>query len=1261
MKRRYVKALSLLLAATVSTGGVTLNGPLKDTYAAEAEKITWSNVLTDEKVEELTQSVSYDRVSVHDPSVVYDNNGSYYIFGSHMGVAKSTDLKNWQNVTGEDTNSTLFANKNGDVVSYNEAFKDNAFTGDVTVKDKEGNEYQVDFGSYDISEWIADNTIQGNMWAPDVIYNDTMDKWCMYLSLNGAKWNSSIVLLTADDIEGPYVYQGPVVFSGFSSEDASKSYKDTDLELVIGDSDALPEKYDKISNETWGTYWPHAIDPCVFYDEDGRLLMSYGSWSGGIYMLELDKDTGLRDYTVTYESDFDKKGASVTSDEYFGKKIAGGYYVSGEGSYIQQIGDKYYLFMSYGFYSPEGGYNMRVFSSDNPYGPYVDENGNSAVFDKYIMNYSSIDSNNNRGLKLIGNYKWSTMDVAEVAQGHNSAVVTEDGSAYVVYHTKFNDGTAGHQIRVHQLFTNEDGQLLAAPYEYSGEKLQDTAFAKEDVVGDYELIIHDFQIAYADLEYNASKNVTLNEDGTITGAYTGTYEINGDNVNIVLNLDGKEYKGVLLEQNVDGTNIKTITFTGASKDGVTIWGSKVLGDEVVVAQNVKELVVDVPSVIYGDVELNTTSSNGATITWSSNNEKVLSSTGVVKKPKKDTEVTLTLTVSKGDTCYVKDYNVLVKADKQNGKDRLLVASYFDNEEVDISTGLDKSISIANPLYKGNTGGLDLSGGVTVEFDVKKTGDLHMLGTILSFMGNEGNAGRLYFTPGSYLGYNGSAGYFDANMQNYGLVNDYIGDEAHVAINFNNDGYQVVVNGEVAYTQDITQTDAGSATVTDYSRIVAWLNEQADKVYFGYGSWWNAAGFDEANCTISNLKFYAEPIIKTEYETLVSNPEDITITSATDITYKENPFYGEDIEELTLNYSITFAENAAKNGWDGIFSFFNKETGGRVSIQTAPYVCFNDGVGNWMDINQPSMSGIKNMAVLSSVNTKHDVTIKITKEQITIIYDGEELPIVKNSSGATYADILSYISGCENITYGVGQAVSSYWNTELCTLSDMTFEATVKKESEPVRYADAEVTNETAWGDYVKTNIKVTNNNEADEDNWKITFTYEGDIIEIWNAEILSHEGDEYVIKHPSWNKTLSVGETAEFGFIARAEEDVDIDEVTFVGAREEASKEAVNVEANYTGVWNGGFNGELVVTNNGEDTLEGVVIEFDYDDEITSMWGGYIVSSEDNHYVVRTYEYNSDITSGGTLKIGFSGVTANEDGSVNETLDLQNVVVTVMK
>lgn len=53
-------------------------------------------------------------------------------------------------------------------------------------------------------------------------------------------------------------------------------------------------------NPVWfntdGTYnnkmYTNAIDPTLFYDKDGKLWMTYGSWSGGIFVLEVDPATG---------------------------------------------------------------------------------------------------------------------------------------------------------------------------------------------------------------------------------------------------------------------------------------------------------------------------------------------------------------------------------------------------------------------------------------------------------------------------------------------------------------------------------------------------------------------------------------------------------------------------------------------------------------------------------------------------------------------------------------------------------------------------------------------------------------------------------------------------------------------------------------------------------------------------------------------------------------------------------------------------------
>ena len=140
----------------------------------------------------------------------------------------------------------------------------------------------ISLPNFDAAAWSAlaskDYNVDGNLWAPDIIYNPVMNKWCQYLSINGDNWASSVVLLTADNINGPYVYQGPVVIGGFNGKNAN-SYKNTDLEQVVGTQASLPSRYNK--QDKWGVTWPNCIDPCVFYDENGQLWMSYGSWSGG--------------------------------------------------------------------------------------------------------------------------------------------------------------------------------------------------------------------------------------------------------------------------------------------------------------------------------------------------------------------------------------------------------------------------------------------------------------------------------------------------------------------------------------------------------------------------------------------------------------------------------------------------------------------------------------------------------------------------------------------------------------------------------------------------------------------------------------------------------------------------------------------------------------------------------------------------------------------------------------------------------------------
>lgn len=655
-----------------------------------------------------TQTIT-GRIAVHDPSIVMDVTGSppnpkYYIYGSHLGRAKTDATGNYQiwNTfkTGEEnagTSNSLFADVNGKLVNF-----EDAYTTHVIKKVKNYKGEEVTFDNFDVHGWqFKGNTVKGMQWAPDVIYNKTMKKWCMYMSLNGDHWCSSIVCFTSDDLEGPWAYQGPVVFSGFQGTFAHNAYaaaddwKHTDLAVATGET-SLPARYQ--TGDSWGSFWPNCIDPCVFYDDDDNLWMSYGSWSGGIFIIRLDKTNGLRDYTYTFPYQISGKtvtpggaDANCTSDPYFGKKIAGGYYVSGEASYIQKVDKYYYLFMSYGGLTAAGGYQIRVFRSEKPDGPYKDcltSMGIGAVYDKPRVNFGT-DANRDEGVKLFGNYQWETMPNAELAQGHNSAIVDHKGRALIVYHTRFLNRGEEHEVRVHQLFVNQDGWLVAAPYEFSGETYTDNDIATKQlydatkVAGDYQIIAHPYRQNTAAMDYEKPVTIHLNADGSISGKYTGKWELVSGTSYINLTLKGVatanaevKFKGVLTEQTIDYTNIKALCFTALSSSdglatsdgaslqtrGLSIWGSKADAKAAI------KYTLDKTSVPFADgatlnskPKLPTEGHLGATISWKSSNPSILTDEGVVKGKGK---VIMTMTISKDGYEYTKDYTLNIDAEAE---------------------------------------------------------------------------------------------------------------------------------------------------------------------------------------------------------------------------------------------------------------------------------------------------------------------------------------------------------------------------------------------------------------------------------------------------------------------------------------------------------------------------------------------------------------------------------------------------------------------
>lgn len=513
----------------MSQNDVLENEVIDDTdvsKSSDADNVSGENVDFEVKYDNIKVANPNYEASVHDPSIIKAND-EYYIFGSHLAAAKSQDLKHFE------------------MIADGYSPRNPVWT-DLATENLESGEFEYAGNKKSL---IPTDDGKIHIWAPHVIYNKENQLYYMYYCTSST-WNASNLCYgTSKNVDGPYEWKGTLLYSGF--------YKDTIeatdvLEYV--DMEYAQKHYFK--NGGYNTDdCPNAIDPTAFYDADGRMWMVYGSWSGGMFILELDEKTG--------EVIHPKADETKRIDPYFGKQILGGGHHSIEGPYIiyDEDSDYYYLFVSYGGLNRDGGYQMRVFRSKTPDGDYVDMNGQ---WPDSKLDHSFF------GLKLSGNYYLPSLKEAYMATGHNSAFVDDDGKMYVCYHSRFEHQGERHSPRVKQFFVNKDGWPCVLPYTTCGETISDEGYDLADVSGEYFAVNQGTDISKTIAQ---PFKLILQEDGTVLGeGVSGTWSNDEKSYYMDITLNDKKYSGVFCVQN-DEAGSKVMTFSAVGSNE-SLWGVK---------------------------------------------------------------------------------------------------------------------------------------------------------------------------------------------------------------------------------------------------------------------------------------------------------------------------------------------------------------------------------------------------------------------------------------------------------------------------------------------------------------------------------------------------------------------------------------------------------------------------------------------------------------------------------------------------------------
>lgn len=613
-------------------------------------------------------NVTVTNVAVHDPSVLKVDD-TYYIFGSHLAAAKSTDLMNWEMISSLSANSAV-----------NES---PLFDFNYTTEIAEGIEWTDGF----TGNWAADviKAPNGKFWFyynhcaqdnPDT--PNTVDEVCFNRSYLG--------LAEADSIEGPYKNKGIFLRSGYRTDDEFAKYP-----LDNGQT-------------TWaGAVDPNAIDPAAFYDKDGNLWMVYGSYSGGIFVLAIDETTGMPE-----------------AGQGYGTKLVGSDFRAMEGAFTMYSpeSDYYYLFYSVAGFAANDGYNVRVARSKNPQGPYLDNAGND------IASAGGLEI----GEKLLGGFEY-TQELGETAPawgyqspGHNSAYYDQaSGKHLFVTHTRFPlsstefpESAEAHQVRTHEMFINQLGWPVLSPQRYvplNGENV----LSMDEIQGYYKFINHGTTVNTSAIR---STHIALNADNSVTGSDPGTwYPSDDSNTNIKLVLESGTYFAVAKWQWDDANKALVPTLSGVSSEGATVWATKV--DDITATSDILATVaqaLDIKtelSIADEGYSLPTLGKGGAQISWQSSDEYYIGSDGAVFIPTPDRgnkSVTLTANIELNGQTTSKTFTVNLTARPEF---KNAIAHYsFENALTDSLGNLPSATTTDNNLLNTGAGNQAYAAGQT---------------------------------------------------------------------------------------------------------------------------------------------------------------------------------------------------------------------------------------------------------------------------------------------------------------------------------------------------------------------------------------------------------------------------------------------------------------------------------------------------------------------------------------------------------------------
>ncbi|HOZ84322.1 MAG TPA: arabinan endo-1,5-alpha-L-arabinosidase [Niabella sp.] len=362
------------------------------------------------------------------------------------------------------------------------------------------------------------------IWAPYIMKVGGEFRLYYSLASNGFRV-SAIGLLTSSSLEGPWTEKGLAVTS---------------------------------KTEGPGT---NAIDPSVVITPSGEHYMYYGSAWDGLFVVKLNPTTGLAATTGDLGTRIVRRGK--TNNVYNGN-------LEGPEIIYNAIQQKYYLFVSYDWIDTK--YNVRVFRSNSPTGPFVDWNGENA------------DTQSDHADQIvIGPYAFKG-HAGWQGTAHCAVFKNEQGQYFMATQGRPAANKFYMDMHLRKMFWAENGWPMVSPERFAN--VSQTPITRDELVGEYEQVIHGYVRVpgYSDTQTNPNinfalpNNPMLHANGTIFGDPNNTWFFDAATSRLEMRWVGGLFVDKLFvsrERDWENKVVSTIVMSGYNGGGLGLWFKKV--------------------------------------------------------------------------------------------------------------------------------------------------------------------------------------------------------------------------------------------------------------------------------------------------------------------------------------------------------------------------------------------------------------------------------------------------------------------------------------------------------------------------------------------------------------------------------------------------------------------------------------------------------------------------------------------------------------